>query len=589
MNATISKKLMDTALGREKADLVIKNATLLNVYTSELQKNTWIAARDKWIAYVGKKDRDLIGSETEVIDASGKVVIPGLIDAHTHLAWMFSPDRFLEQAINSGTTTIVTETLEPYPVMGFKGVEAFLNALADQPVKIYATAPVMISISRRARGISRDTIRAFLARKDIIGLGESYWQSVLDDPNRILPLFEEALRAGKRLEGHSAGAKGKKLMAYAAIGVSSCHEPITAEEVLERLRLGLYVMIREGSIRRDLKVISAIRYNSIDYRRLILVTDGVMPGDLIENGYMEYVVQKAIDCGFDPICAIQMATLNPAEHFGLDHAIGGIAPGKFADMLILPDESTICPEIVISNGRIISKNHQRIAQPKTCRWPDICFKSIHLDQPAAPEDFDIQIPPEIADDNAASVTVRLIEQITDLVTREIHVDMPINDGKLDIDTHQDIIRVAAIDRTHVHGKRFVGLIKGFRMTSGAIASSAAWDTSDIIVVGCSTSDMAMCVNRIDELQGGAVICEGGKILAELPLPIMGLMSDASVEDLALGIEKIKTAAVGLGIPFRDPLLTLVTLTGAAIPFLRICEQGLVNLKDGVTRQLFVSA
>ncbi|MCK5203234.1 MAG: adenine deaminase, partial [Desulfobacterales bacterium] len=270
-----SKTLMQVALGQKKADLVVVNARLANVYTGELVNDCTISIKGKWIAYVGKDQQYTIGSKTEVIDARGKTVIPGLIDGHTHLAWLSTASEFLKYAMKGGTTTIVTETLEPFMVAGYEGIIDFLESLNNQPLKILATAPVMISISKAARGISEEALQKLLERNDIIGLGESYWQAVLQDPDEVLPLFEQTLLAGKTLEGHSAGASEKKLSAYIANGITSCHEPINADQVLERLRLGLHIMAREGAVRKDLDEIAKITKQGIDLRRLILVSDSI--------------------------------------------------------------------------------------------------------------------------------------------------------------------------------------------------------------------------------------------------------------------------------------------------------------------------
>jgi adenine deaminase len=313
-----SKTLMQVALGQQKADLAIVNAKLANVYTGELIENCAVSIKEKWIAYVGGDPKDTIGPKTEVIDAKGKTIIPGLIDGHTHLAWLFPIEEFLKYAIKGGTTTVVTETLEIFPIAGYEGLLDLLESFRNQPIKILATAPTGISISHAASGVPEETLQKLLDRDDIIGLGESYWQAVLQEPDQLQPLFKHTLLAGKTLEGHSAGASEKKLTAYIANGISSCHEPINADQVRQGLRLGLHIMVREGAVRKDLEEIAKITEQAIDFRRLILATDTVSPADLLENGYMEHIVQKAIDCGFEPITAIQMATLNVAEHFSLD-------------------------------------------------------------------------------------------------------------------------------------------------------------------------------------------------------------------------------------------------------------------------------
>ncbi len=575
-----TRQLMDVALGRIPADLVLTNAALVNVYTAEIQPEMTIAVKGPWIAYAGTATESFVDAGTRIIDVAGKTVIPGLIDGHTHLAWLFCVDQFLKQVICGGTTTIVTESLEPYPVAGLDGVVDFLDSLAGQPIKIFATAPAMVSTSPAAMGIPPDELQTILERGDVLGIGESYWQALFQVPGKLLPELAAAAVMGKTIEGHSAGAQGHKLQAYAATGVSSCHEPITAEETLERLRLGFYVMAREGSIRRDLETIAGIQNSAVDLRRLIISTDGVAPADLLEKGYMEHVLQRAIDLGFDSVKAVQMATLNVAEHFGIDNIVGAIAPGKCADMVILPDLENIRPELVISKGQPVAENGQLLAQPRKHAFSRASRHTINLSREIKPADFEITAPA------ADQVDVRVIEMVTDLVTSETKVAVSISAGKVACDPARDLVKVAVVDRTRSPGKTFTGLIRGFGLSAGAVACSAAWDTSDIIVVGAVEADMAMCVHRIEQLQGGAVVCSQGSVVAELALPVFGIMSELPIPRLADTIRAVNKAAGDLGVSFSDPLLTLITLTGAAIPYFRICEEGLVNLKDGRVVGLF---
>ena len=574
-------QLIQVSLGQDSADIIVTNGRLLNVFTGELIDGLSVCTKGPWIAYVGDNTDPKVGRYTQIIDADGRTLIPGLIDGHTHLAWMGNIEAFVKPLMIGGTTTLITECMEVYPVAGLAGVLDFLDALANQPIKIFATAPFMASISRATRGIPKEVLRQLLARSDIVGIGESYWQAVLQEPDDAADILGETLRWGKTIEGHTAGARGDKLSAYLDTGVSSCHEPIKADEVLERLRLGLHVMIREGSIRRDLETISAIRKTGIDTRRLLLVTDGLSPQDLIEKGGMEYVVQKAIDCGFKPVSAIQMATLNVAEHFRLDSILGSIAPGRCADMLIVPDLHNIKADIVISNGIVAAECGKATIDPRPHKFRPASYKTIQLDRDIQPEELRIDTA------GATQAKGRVIEMITDLVTKETILALPIRDGQIIGDTGIDLALVAAIDRTQMPGKTGLGLIKGFGLKNGAVACSAAWDTSVIIVVGTSTQSMAQSVNRIRAIQGGAVVCADGKILAELALPVFGLMSEEPLDRITHELENIKRAVNQLGCPFPDPLLSLVTLTGAAIPYLRICEEGLVNLKDGKLVKLFV--
>jgi adenine deaminase len=573
---------MKVALGQEKADLAVVNARLANVYTGEFMDNCTVSIKGKWIAYVGPNPEDAIGPKTEVIDAGGQTVIPGLIDGHTHLAWLYRADEFLKYAAAGGTTAIVTETLEVFLVAGYAGMVDLLESFANQPIKIWSTAPATISISKTARGISEENLQKLLDRDDIIGLGESYWQAVLQEPGWLLALFEQTLRAGKTLEGHSAGASEKKLAAYIANGISSCHEPINSDQVLDRLRLGLHVMVREGAVRKDLQDIAAIKNHGIDLRRLILVSDGIAPADLMANGYMETLVQKAIDYGFEPINAIQMATLNVAEHFSLDHLIGGIAPGRLADFAIIPDDTTITAQVVVSNGQIIARNGNLRVETRSHPFSTDTLNSVRLPRALTPSDFIISAPQD-----AENIKVRVMNMVTDLVTAEIEEQVTVRDGQIGVELDKDIIKIAAIDRTHSPGRIFTGLLKGFGLKAGAFACSAGWDTSDIVVAGTNDPDMATAVNHIRSLQGGATVCRDGKILAELPLPIFGIISDLTIKDLVQQIEKVINAAQKQGVPFPDPVLSLITLTGAAIPYLRICEEGLVNLKSGKNVSLII--
>jgi adenine deaminase len=366
--------------------------------------------------------------------------------------------------------------------------------------------------------------------------------------------------------------------------VSSCHEPINAEQVLSRLRQGLHVMVREGSIRRDLEEIAKIKDAGIDLRRVILATDGISPADLLEKGYMEYVVQKAIDCGFQPLAAIQMATLNVAEHFRLDHLIGGIAPGRYADLVIIPDPATIRAQVVVSNGAVVFEQGKLLRAPKRHEFSRESRTTVRLPRDLTSSDFLIPAP-----ESRKTARVRVIEMVTDLVTAEKELQVPVKQGHLAADPAAGLVKIAAIDRTHNAGKKAMGLLSGFGLKAGALACSAAWDSTDVVVVGTDEADMALAVNRIRSLQGGTVVTRAGAVLAELPLPVFGLISNLPLEDIARRLVRLKTVLKELGIMFPDPLLTLATLTGAAIPYLRICEEGLVNIKDGKARDLFVEA
>ncbi len=592
-------QLMNVALGKEKADLVIANCTLLNVHTGELLPGYSVAVKKERIAFVGPNAQHTIGPGTRVIDAAGATLIPGLIDAHIHLVYYYTPYRFLSHAMAGGTTTVITELLEIVFYLGYKGAVTYLASLKDQPIKVLATAPPLVTISpaAEARAYSRETLAKLLSRPDIVGLGETYWLQATQGNPRLLNSFAETLKQGKKLSGHAAGARGEKLEAYAAGGVSNCHESVSAEEALDKLRLGLHVIAREGSMRRDLAEVSKIMGQKADLRRLSLGTDSITPDFLLKNGYMECIVQRAIELGWPPVRAIQMATINAAECFGLDDVVGAIAPGKHADMVLIPDLKTIKAQLVVSKGRVIARDGQLLVQPRRHDFPGYVSNIFKVGRPFTAEDFVIPAPASVgaglaparqggsAGDGQAKV--RVIDFVTDLVTKESQVTLPIREGVIKADVDQDILKVMMMDAFGGLDHKFIGLVKGFRMKKGAIASSQVWDCAGLIVLGSNEREMAMAANRVIELKGGIVVCAGGRVQAELPLPIAGFMCDLPMEDLAQKLANIQLQAAGLGCPFPDAHLSLTILTTPAIPHLRICEAGLVNIRDGKILDLLI--
>jgi len=570
-------KLAKVALGEEEADLVVLNANLLDVYTGELLPGYFVAVCEDRIAYVGQDAKHTVGTKSKVIDAGGKTLIPGLIDGHTHIVNQhYTVSEFLRYVMRGGTTTVVTELSEIAFPLGLQGLLEFLDAIENQPIKLFATIPPLVACSpSQETVISVEQLCELLKRDTLLGLGESYWLAAVRGDKRLFELYAKTLASGKKLEGHSAGARDRKLAAYMAPGISSCHEPTTAEETLERLRQGVWVMVREGVVRRDLEAISKVKDLDLDLRYLALCTDGMSAGQLIEQGYMERLVQKAINLGFKPSTAIQMATINVAQHFSLDDCLGGIAPGKYADMVIIPDIRNIHAEYVISNGQVIAQDGELIVQPRKDTYSEFVTKSIHLPRELEAADFAI-----LASGKEQQATVRVIEMVTDLVTREKHITVPVSNGTLQWDKEAGILKVAAIDRAHQPGKMFVGFIAGFGLKRGALAASDGWDTSDVVVVGADEVDMAQAVNRIKALQGGLVVCADGEILAELALPVGGHISQKTMEAIAQGQSHLRQAAQDLGCPFPNPFQAMKALASPAIPFLRICHEGLADIRKG---------
>ena len=577
-------ELARVALGEANADLAIVNGDLVNVYTGELLHDTTVLIKGKWIAYTGRYPKKGIGPGTQVIDARGQILIPGFIDGHTHTDYIYSSSELARYALRTGTTTIITDAVELTFALGYPGLKEFIRSVTNQPVKFYITLPPMVTISPVARQhiLSDKEIRRLLHRKDVIGLGEIYWGPLLADSETYFNRVNATLEMGKRVEGHGAGASGSKLQAYTSLGITSDHEPITPEEALERLRLGLSVMMREGEIRQDLEALSPLKDQKIDFRRLSLSTDGVGPIQLVSQGLMDHLVRKAIKLGFPPVQAIQMATLNVAEHFHLDDFIGGIAPGRYADIVIIPDLSSVQPGTVISNGEIVLENGQTRVRIRQHHYAAFTRFSINLPEKLPASAFTVKVHPA-----ADQAKVRVIDQITNLLTREVILDLPVIGDEIKADPGKDIIKVASIERRHTPGKIFTGFIRGLGLREGAIATSTCWDSTDLIVVGTDEEDMAQAVQRIRELGGGTVICRNRKILSEVPFEIGGMVSPAPMELLAGRLSTLQTTAVQLGCLSPDIRTTLSVLTTAAIPFLRICESGLFDLRSNQIVNLII--
>lgn len=583
-NKTTTYDLAKVALGEAAADLAVINGTLVNVYTGELQYETTILIKRDKIAYVGKNSQRSIGPHTRIIDAAGKTIVPGFIDTHNHMSWFLLPDHLIRYAVKGGTTTIITEVDSVAFLSGYRGIIELIRAIRNQPIKTFISIPSMVTISPLAseHALSTSEVRKLLHKKEVIALGESYWASVVEGDPRILNYIAEVKKAGKKIEGHSAGARDNKLQAYASLGITSCHEPTTADEVLERLRLGIHVLIREGEVRRELEEIALLKDEPIDFRLISFCSDGPGPHQLLNSGYMEYVVQKAIDLGFNPVTVFQMASLNAAQRFGLDDYIGGIAPGKYADIVIIPDPKVVRAEYVISNGKIVSENGNPVIEPRKHVLPEWMYNTVPLPRKFTANDFAVYV-----DTDYRSVNARIIDMVTNIVSHEAILELSVSDGKVLADKDRDIIKVAAIERVHEPGKMFVGFIRGLGLKSGAIATSSMWDTADIGVVGADDGDMALAINRIKELGGGFVVCSGGKVIAEIALPVAGLFCPDSVEIMVTKLDRIQQAANVLGCTSSDIRLTLSVLSTAAIPFLRICESGLKDLKKNRMVDLIV--
>jgi adenine deaminase len=559
------RTLSEVALGNIPPDTVITNGTAFNVFTREFIQGQSIWIKDGMIAYVGPDHHFPKKEKTLMIDADGMVLLPGLIEGHTHtISNRFGIEEFIRHVIISGVTTVITETIELATIVGKDGIEYLVRGLEGQPIRFYYTVASLCGLtpSEEVNAPTNEELLPLLKDPKCLGVGEIYWSNIFLEGRqgeRVRELASIALDLGKRVEGHGAGANGGKLQAYTCFGISSDHEPITEEEIMERLRLGYSVMIREGSVRKELDGVKDIFRKKIDFRRLILSTDGVDPEGFLEEGFLDAALKRALKLGVPPDLAYQMVTINVAEHFRLDHLIGSLSPGKMADIVIIPSPDEFSPQTVMCDGKIIYRDGKSMVEPKKVFFPEYMFHTVKIPGYTFPS-----LP------NRGKV--RVIELVTRLVTKERVINLE------DPEESKDLIMALVLDRLG-SGKAFMGLLKGFGLQRGAYGSTMCWDVTDMIIVGCDTQSMKTVIERLKEIGGGGVYAIGDEVVAEFPAPLCGIVSLKPMETVREEVKKLEESLRKNGVRWEKPILTIDTLGTPAIPHLRITHHGYVRLKD----------
>jgi len=584
----VGSLLVETALGKKKADLVVRKGTLVNVYSGEILNNMDVAVKGDRIAYVGNNADHTIGGLTKAVDASKRFVVPGFMDAHTHIDLYCTPTQFAQAALPHGTTAIFTEPDELANVLGFKGVKLFAEEVRRLPLRVYVQVPLTCPQDpafEMTHPLAVREVGEALGWDDVVGLGEAVsWPRVLSLDKDYFTKFKHALELRKRIEGHTAGAKNNKLAAYVSAGIFSCHEPINSEQVIERLRLGMFVMLREGSLRRDLaEILPPLLKADVNASRMAFGTDLIDPPDLTKQGYMDFIVRNAIGLGLDPVRAIQMATINPAQYFRLDNDIGGIAPGRFADMTLIDDLGKVDVQLTISGGKVVAKDGKMLEATPRFVYPRIASKSIHVRRKLRPQDFVIKPPHSKKGDKVRVVVAKFV---TEAINRQVVEEIPVVKGEVPCVPERDIMKVAVIDRHWKSSRKSLGFIQGFKAKIGALSSSLNFDQNNIVVIGFSDADMAAAANKVIDVDGGIAIASGGKVVDYLPMPIAGVMSSQPMTEVAEKMEKMSNFLKEAGCEFEKPLNTLLFLTFVTLPEIRITDRGLVDVKNHKFISLF---
>lgn len=553
------QRIIAVAAGREKADLVLKNAKYLNVFSNEFLCGD-IAVANGLIAGVGKYD-----GKTE-IDVSGKLVLPGFIDAHIHLeSSMVTPAEFAKAVVAHGTTTVITDPHEITNVMGIDGVEYMIQASQNLPIDVHFMMPSCVpatEIDESGAELDCKDIDLYLDNKKVLGLAEMMnYVGVINGDKNVLSKIVTSQAHHKKIDGHAPELSGNDLNAYIAAGVYSDHECSTFENALEKLRKGQFIMIREGTAAHNLKALMPLLTQQY-YSRCMFATDDKHPSDLLYGGHIDYIVKQALKNGADPIVALKTATHHAARYFLLNNK-GAIASGYLADIVVVNNLEDFNVETVFKRGKLVFDGEVKDFSAPTVdeKLAEKCFDTFHLDS-VTPSSFKV---------DGKLGLIGLVGG--ELLTRNL--------GTADkIDVENDILKIACIERHKGTNHIGVGYVKGYSLKSGAVATSVAHDSHNIITVGCNDDDIAVAVNAIKDSKGGIAVVENGKIKALLELPIAGLMSDEPLTTVNEKLENAKLSAYELGADKSiDPFMTLSFLSLPVIPSLRITTKGVFDAEN----------
>lgn len=555
----VKQRIIAVAAGREKADLVLKNAKYLNVFSNEFLCGD-IAVANGLIAGVGKYD-----GKTE-IDVSGKLVLPGFIDAHIHLeSSMVTPAEFAKAVVAHGTTTVITDPHEITNVMGIDGVEYMIQASQNLPIDVHFMMPSCVpatEIDESGAELDCKDIDLYLDNKKVLGLAEMMnYVGVINGDKNVLSKIVTSQAHHKKIDGHAPELSGNDLNAYIAAGVYSDHECSTFENALEKLRKGQFIMIREGTAAHNLKALMPLLTQQY-YSRCMFATDDKHPSDLLYGGHIDYIVKQALKNGADPIVALKTATHHAARYFLLNNK-GAIASGYLADIVVVDNLEDFNVETVFKCGKLVFDGEVKDFSAPTVdeKLAEKCFDTFHLDS-VTPSSFKV---------DGKLGLIGLVGG--ELLTRNL--------GTADkIDVENDILKIACIERHKGTNHIGVGYVKGYSLKSGAVATSVAHDSHNIITVGCNDDDIAVAVNAIKDSKGGIAVVENGKIKALLELPIAGLMSDEPLTTVNEKLENAKLSAYELGADKSiDPFMTLSFLSLPVIPSLRITTKGVFDAEN----------
>ncbi|MCX6078112.1 MAG: adenine deaminase [Chloroflexi bacterium] len=578
----LSQLLVNVVMGRTPADLVIKNGRWVCVQTGEIIPKTDIAVVDGHIAYVGENADHTIGMQTEVLDAGGRYLVPGLLDAHMHVeSGMVTISEFVRAVVPHGTTGMFVDPHEIANVFGLKGVKLMVDEAAAQLVHVFVQAPSCVpsapGMETPGATISPADVAEAMTWPGIIGLGEMMnFPGVIASDEKMHAEMHSTRHANKTIGGHYASLDlGLPFHAYAAGGPEDDHEGTRPEDAIARARQGMKVMMRYGSSWHDVVTqMKAVTKYGLDPRHFLLCTDDCHAETLANDGHIDRVVRHAIGEGLAPMTAIQMATINSADHFGVSRDMGQIAPGRWADILFVDDLKNFQAQTVIAKGKLVSRDGKFLAQIPAYPYPAWAKNSTHLPRTIIAQDFRIPV-----DDQSPEVTAHVIGVIENQApTKHLTLKMKPENGELRPNISRDIAKIALIERHRDTGAIQVALVSGFGFTNKcAVATTVSHDCHNMLIVGTDEASMAVAANRLKETGGGQVVVRNGTIIGEVQLPIAGLMSNQPVEIVAREAASVLDGFKLCGSELNSPNMQLALLGLVVIPELRISDKGLVDV------------